>query len=1129
MRFLFFLTYLIAWNNALSQEPEVVIQKGHSAPISALSYSSDGKYIVSGGQDNLVKLWDALSKKEIRSFSGHGRFIHFVKFSPDNKVIYSADFNEIKRWNAYTGKPLKSITATKPVAVDLSSDGNFLACACNGKLLIIDVQNEEKRSLGNSKDISVLHFSKNGKIVFSGHKNGEVKMWNIKEGTFRVFSTGSLPVSSLDYSHIRKQLAIGLGRGKNQLRGYRYLKFPQQTKGEIQIWNVKDDTLELLLKNHIGPVEIMAFSREGNSLVSVSRNYESDISEIKLWDTSDGKEKHNFNGHNQHIQTLALHPHIDQLITGEPNGNMNIWNYQLGVASSVFTETAKPVTFTKYSPEGDVLMSCSENTIHLWNVSTGKLIVNLVGHSSPIADISFSIDGKYIVSAANSAGGQSEIFLWRVESGSKVQSKIMSDFIVESVHISQDNNYLAFGGRPRNVGSIYGGFGAPHRENVWYLVDSKDLKLVQRFEGKYIGQKVRFNSNSNYVVSLNYPEASEALLTLWKIGEEKPVRHFGNFRKAQTFCFHPRENLIAVGEGKYIRFLNLSTGEIYDTFVGHEKEVTTLSFSNDGEYLISGSRDKTVRLWKLANGNQRVFEGHRSDINDAHLSPDGRHFVSGSNDAQIKMWDVKSGEELLSMIALSGRPLEYLIFTSDSYYTGTKKGVQILAFAHNNRAFPFEQFDLLLNRPDLVLTKLPDVDLSIIEDYRNAYQARINNLDLKSRESIQGSIKVPYIEIANADAIGNVVQKKSVTLTLHVEDSVYQLDHVNVWINNVPILGRKGMNLPDKPRSKDISIKLELSAGLNKVEVSVTNIKGIESLRKTIEIANQESKSKPKLFFIPVAVSKYMDRTWNLEYPVKDGKDLEQLLKAKNEHFQNISVSSFYNENATIEKIVSVKKRLQESQVDDVVVIFLAGHGVRDDESNFYYCTYDTDFKSPALRGMSYEDIENLLDGIPARNKLLLVDACYSGDIEKVATQQKVLSKDSAENSRGAIVLRKESQTCYTLMKELFHNLSRESGATVISAAAGNGFAYEGEIWQNGAFTFSLLEGLNASDHVIDKNNDSKIQVSELSDYVANRVLSITDGKQKPANRLENLANDFTIWEINNNSTVDYSKIFNEN
>ena len=82
-------------------------------------------------------------------------------------------------------------------------------------------------------------------------------------------------------------------------------------------------------------------------------------------------------------------------------------------------------------------------------------------------------------------------------------------------------------------------------------------------------------------------------------------------------------------------------------FVGHKDIVTCLAVSPDGRFLVSGSKDRTVRIWDLESGLRKaVLEGHEDEVNSCTFSPNGQVVVSGSEDATLRLWDAQSGNEL---------------------------------------------------------------------------------------------------------------------------------------------------------------------------------------------------------------------------------------------------------------------------------------------------------------------------------------------------------------------------------------------------------------------------------------------------------------------------------------------------
>lgn len=91
-------------------------------------------------------------------------------------------------------------------------------------------------------------------------------------------------------------------------------------------------------------------------------------------------------------------------------------------------------------------------------------------------------------------------------------------------------------------------------------------------------------------------------------------------------------------------------------------------------------------------------------------------------------------------------------------------------------------------------------------------------------------------------------------------------------------------------------------------------------------------------------------------------------------------------------------------------------------------------------------------------------------------------------------------------MQNLFFELDRGNGAFIIAAAGGREYAYEGDQWKNGIFTYSLINGLLSLGQ-----NSKKIPISKLKEFVNKKVTELTKGNQKPTSRSENIEWD---WEL---------------
>ncbi len=417
----------------------------------------------------------------------------------------------------------------------------------------------------------------------------------------------------------------------------------------------------------------------------------------------------------------------------------------------------------------------------------------------------------------------------------------------------------------------------------------------------------------------------------------------------------------------------------------------------------------------------------------------------------------------------------------------------------------------------------------LINTYHQAYQKRLKRMGFKE-EDLNGDFHIPESNIKNFEYMP-VIDIDEINIELNFKDSKYNLDRYNIWINDVPILGVRGKSLKGlQTDSVFISETVKLSQGSNKIQISCLNVVGAESYKETVEITYEPKQpTKPNLYIVALSVSEYQQNEMNLKYAIKDGRDIANLYAQNtNNTYDSVYIDTLFNSDATLDNVSAIKQKLLKSNVDDQVILYVSGHGLLDDNLDFYFASHDMDFSNPALRGISYETLEGLLDSIPARKKLFMMDACHSGEVDKEdLTEDSDSTQLLADGTRksgvktysykGARVLTSGDNTnklglqnSFELMQELFTNLNRGSGAMVISAAAGDSYALESNEWNNGVFTYAVINGLK--NNAADKDDDGEITVSELRSYVIEQVQELTNGRQKPTSRQENVEYDFRVW-----------------
>lgn len=456
----------------------------------------------------------------------------------------------------------------------------------------------------------------------------------------------------------------------------------------------------------------------------------------------------------------------------------------------------------------------------------------------------------------------------------------------------------------------------------------------------------------------------------------------------------------------------------------------------------------------------------------------------------------------------------YIIFFDDNYYMATKEIFDFLWFSEGDKIYRPEQFDLKFNRPDIVMKRLGFADPATIQFFKNLYMKRLKKIGIEESQ-LSNSLDLPTLKIENFEKLDPIINSKEIGLNLQLKDSKYRLKSINIWINNTPVYGKNGMDLSKlKAKKTNKSILLPLANGNNKIQISVLNEIGLESLKETIYITSNQSDVKENLYLIALGVSEFENKDYNLKYAAKDASDVKNLF-AQSKLYANVYAKTLLNNEVTQKNVLELDEFLKNATVNDVVIVYIASHGLLDPAFNYYIASHNIDFHNPIKNGIAYESIENLLDKIKPLKKIMFIDACHSGevDLEEIESTDNKTASDQEIAKRGATPLNVKKKTVdqlKALNAELFSDLRRGNGTTIISSAGGLEYALESDKWKNGLFTYCLINGLLSKK--ADLDTDGNIMLSEIQSYVSAQVKELSHGLQQPTFRLQNLANDYQIW-----------------
>lgn len=688
-----------------------------------------------------------------------------------------------------------------------------------------------------------------------------------------------------------------------------------------------------------------------------------------------------------------------------------------------------------------------------------------------------------------------QVFLYNTQNGQSKIFKGKGD--LTGLHISAGNQYLAVESGETvtlfsiETGAKTGTYIKKHKESKSCSFNNKnllaagekeieilsvpDLKVVDKIP--FSGDFHKFSNNGRYyTVSSNIYETSTKKLLI-ALNNSAPIL---SFPYDNTPFISPDGNQVAV-------------------------------FYNFGKFIFT--------IYDVASGKELLKRDLSEEIGGItsamffQVDPGWRFFAIANKSNGLTLFDLKTGEEKCQMYSIGSEDI--LIKIPDGHYMATRRGAfEGVNFELDGEIFDFTQFDQQFNRPDLVLEHVGLTPATTLSAFKKAYERRVIRLK-ENGAVIANDFNKPTIVFKHELPV--FTDKDNVDLSVLASDPKVLLDRINVFINGAPVYGRGGFSIRDKKSKSYLhTVSLRLTPGDNRIEVEVLNQKQAVSQRIQSFVHCEMPELKPDLHLVTIGVTQYREKDKNLVFAAKDAQSVDNLFTRANYLYGHVFSYQLWESDFSIEGLKKVRQALQRTKETDQVIIFYAGHGLVDNDLNYYLGSTDLNFSNPSSNGIPYNLLEHLLDSIPARRRLLLLDACFSGEIDKNVAQ----SIRQENTVQGAIQFRSsdsgltagntEEERAFNLMREWFADLTISTGATVLASAGGLQHAIEGEKWKNGVFTWCLLDGLISKK--ADANHDGKIMLSELRDYLESAVPNQTNRKQQPTFRTENLVTDWQIW-----------------
>lgn len=280
---------------------------------------------------------------------------------------------------------------------------------------------------------------------------------------------------------------------------------------------------------------------------------------------------------------------------------------------------------------------------------TAQLLVP-IGHTEKIASVAISADNRYILTGSYDSNAK----LWEVDSGKEVKTFTSPTGSISSVAFSPDGRSVLLGslGWVANLFDLQTG-----EESQRYDVDQETevLALAYSPQGRFLALG-----------------CDNKVIHLWNLKTKKKLVLAGHTGAVTSVAFSADERYLLTGSADQTAIvwdLQKTTSQQIQTLRAHTASVNAVAIAPDGRTLLTGCEDGQAMLWTLGRDTPlgNLGEGHYGAVNTVVFAKDGLSCFTGSDDAQIKQWDVSTRQET-NLLWLHNWPVTSLAVSADGRY-----------------------------------------------------------------------------------------------------------------------------------------------------------------------------------------------------------------------------------------------------------------------------------------------------------------------------------------------------------------------------------------------------------------------------------------------------------------------------
>ncbi|KAK2742055.1 periodic tryptophan protein 2 [Colletotrichum kahawae] len=525
-----------------------------------------------------------------------------------------------------------------------SPDGTHLFSPVGNRVTVFDLVNNKSHTLpfAHRKNISRIGLTPRGNLLLSIDEDGQAILTNVlrRIAIYR-FSFKSAP-TTLSFAPSGRHFAVGLGR---KIEVWHVPSTPDaNSEGELEFAPfVKYHTHT----GHFDDVRHIEWSSDSRFFLSTSKDLTA-----RIWSLTqeEGFVPTVLSGHKQAVIGAWFSEDQETIYTVSKDGAVFDWQY-VGkpvqdedemvdvdeddmrwriVNRHYFMQGSAHVRCATFHPESNLLVAgFSNGTFGLYEMPDFNMIHNLNISQNDIDFVTINKSGEWLAFGASKLG---QLLVWEWQSESYI--------LKQQGHFDSMNSL------------VY----SPDGQRIVTIADDGKIKVWDVESGFCI---VTFTEHTSGVTACEFSKKGNVLFTssldgsvrAWDLIRYRNFRTFTAPTRLSWSCMavDPSGEVVAAGslDSFDIHIWSVQTGQLLDQLSGHEGPVSALAFTPNGDSLISGSWDRTARVWSIFNRTQTSEPLQlQADVLDIAVRPDSLQLAVSTLDGQLSFWSIQDAEQV---------------------------------------------------------------------------------------------------------------------------------------------------------------------------------------------------------------------------------------------------------------------------------------------------------------------------------------------------------------------------------------------------------------------------------------------------------------------------------------------------